>query len=661
MAIYTNIESSITDTGNRNTVQFSIQPDAHLFKTLTKSVYNNVILAPIRELSTNAIDACIEANTPINFEVHMPTLTEAYFSVRDYGSGLPEKDIIGLFTVVGASTKRNSNSLNGQFGMGRLSPLAYTSSFTVESFYNGQHISYLISTKDGIPTAVKLQEIATTEPNGLQISLDVNPQDIQRFHKEAFKLYKFFDHKPNCNIELPELNVSIEHDDFYLTTELGNGVLMSNVYYPLDSQFIDTPYNGLVLRIPTGSVSITPGRESLTYDDTTINYLSDAIKDAENVIVSRVQTEIQSQPTVYKQLKIYAELKELLPHKERKHLQLPQPPFGKFYENSYWRNDFTIESNFFNVLVKTPSYKNLRDITDVNVSISTFCKASYIIADQRQYTATVKEQDTDYKIVFRPKDFTKSGIELQAPLIEDYLKQLGITDYIKASENQPLITTSGKRTKLTSIPLSKPTSWNFNNTDTFSYDLSDTTDICYVELNRNNPTGYSFSLVTAYKSFSEYLVKQGNKPLPPVYGLSKRYKKRAEKHKHLHEMKEYLTNYLSSNPITFHTPTITDSFNRINWSLKDNLLACNYAPTDLKEAIKERQQVQNINFEHRQMIAELTRHTSITSKTQPFKYNFDDWFTKYPLLHTLQYSNSKDIDHYLKLENHYANSIHKNE
>jgi HSP90 family molecular chaperone len=72
---------------NMNSNNFSIEMNSTMFSMLSKNVYNNVILAPIREWSTNAIDACIAANTEIEFDVHLPTPTEPNFSVRDYGTG----------------------------------------------------------------------------------------------------------------------------------------------------------------------------------------------------------------------------------------------------------------------------------------------------------------------------------------------------------------------------------------------------------------------------------------------------------------------------------------------------------------------------------------------------------------------------------------------
>ena len=99
-----------------DSTRFTIETNASMFSLLTSKVYNDPIAAVIREWSTNAIDACIAANKSIDFEVHIPTVAECYFSVRDYGTGLEADQLTTLFCTLGASTKRNSNKYNGTFG-----------------------------------------------------------------------------------------------------------------------------------------------------------------------------------------------------------------------------------------------------------------------------------------------------------------------------------------------------------------------------------------------------------------------------------------------------------------------------------------------------------------------------------------------------------------
>ena len=116
MAIASDLTSNLAPDQQLTTHQFTVQADAALFSVLTQKVYTDLISAPIREWSTNAVDACKSAGAPIEFTVHIPTPTEPFFSVRDYGTGLSQSDIIGLFTIAGMSTKRESNEFNGTFG-----------------------------------------------------------------------------------------------------------------------------------------------------------------------------------------------------------------------------------------------------------------------------------------------------------------------------------------------------------------------------------------------------------------------------------------------------------------------------------------------------------------------------------------------------------------
>lgn len=264
--IPTSTSSIDVSTGN-----FSIELNASMFTMLTKNVYTDTILAPIREWSTNALDACIAAGNPPNFDVHLPTIQSPTFSVRDYGTGLSESDITNLFATLGASTKRDSNAYNGSFGIGRMSGLAYSSSFTVESYFNQVHYSYLISIKDGIPIFLKLSESPSLDPAGLKLSLAVEARDIPRFIEKATFLYSFFSTQPTTNIPLDYFEPSLSGTNWDLYPNIsGTYVLMANVPYQLNYRHL----HGCVISVPTGSVSITPGREALTYDAPTEAFIS---------------------------------------------------------------------------------------------------------------------------------------------------------------------------------------------------------------------------------------------------------------------------------------------------------------------------------------------------------------------------------------------------
>lgn len=276
---------------------FTLEANAHVFKLLTTNVYNNIILAGIRELSTNAIDACIEADLPASFEVHLPVATDPTFFVRDYGPGLSEDTIISLYTTMGASSKRNSNSFNGQFGIGKLAPLAYASSFTIESFVESKHFSYLITIKDGIPVYLKLGESPSQEPTGLKISYAVQAHDINAFIKEATYLYQFFDVKPTTNIPLIYPEILLEGETWAITSgSFFPKLVMGNVPYSISAYGLP---GGAYLKAPIGSVSITPGRESLTMDTKTEKFLSQLIDTAREDMNATINTQLQSKTDLW--------------------------------------------------------------------------------------------------------------------------------------------------------------------------------------------------------------------------------------------------------------------------------------------------------------------------------------------------------------------------
>ena len=272
-------------TGQIETTGFSIEVNESMFQMLTSNVYNDTILAVMREWSTNACDACIAADKDVKFDVHLPTQEEPYFHVRDYGTGLTPEDITGLFSNLGASTKRNSNAYNGTLGIGRMAGLAVSDAFTVDSYYNGNHYSYAISMQNGVPVTLSLGTLTTSEPNGLKLSVPVEYDDLYKYVEKAEDLYKYFDHKPNLNMNVNiELDVT-DHisDDWFVYTPKGNYdhtnyVVMSQVAYaiPSNSAINRHGFKNLVIKAEPGAVTFNPGRESLSLNKATVEYLNKA-------------------------------------------------------------------------------------------------------------------------------------------------------------------------------------------------------------------------------------------------------------------------------------------------------------------------------------------------------------------------------------------------
>ena len=129
--------------GIASTNQFSIQTSSKMFHILSNSLYSDKVMAVIRELSTNALDAHISAGNKNPFKVTLPTSANPLFMVRDYGTGLSQADMESLYTTYGASNKNNSNDFVGCLGLGSKSPFAYSKSFTTTSYFNGKKYTYV--------------------------------------------------------------------------------------------------------------------------------------------------------------------------------------------------------------------------------------------------------------------------------------------------------------------------------------------------------------------------------------------------------------------------------------------------------------------------------------------------------------------------------------
>ncbi len=183
--------------GIASTNQFSIQTSSKMFHILSNSLYSDKVMAVIRELSTNALDAHISAGNKNPFKVTLPTSANPIFMVRDYGTGLSKADMESLYTTYGASNKNNSNDFVGCLGLGSKSPFAYSKSFTTSSYFNGKKYTYVAAIgADGIPSLNLFSVSDTSEPNGLEIQFAVKQHDFQEFTDKAKRIFHYFRMKP---------------------------------------------------------------------------------------------------------------------------------------------------------------------------------------------------------------------------------------------------------------------------------------------------------------------------------------------------------------------------------------------------------------------------------------------------------------------------------
>ena len=288
--------NTVVRSGSFEESNYTIEASAKAFSILSDGLYANKVKAVVRELSTNAYDAHIDAGCPDRpFDVHLPNRMELHFSIRDYGTGLSHEDCMNLYTTYFGSNKTDSNDAVGCLGLGSKSPFAYTDSFTVISCHNGTKRVYnAYKNEHDQPVFAMLDELETDESNGMEVIFPVKDDDRHDFESEAQDVYRHFKVKPNVSgndIVFEDVEYIIEGDYWGVQKRHGYAVaIMGQVEYPIDEdQFDGTIYDILTssvnIHFKIGELDITPSREALSYNQYT--------KDALTVKVESMLAEIK--------------------------------------------------------------------------------------------------------------------------------------------------------------------------------------------------------------------------------------------------------------------------------------------------------------------------------------------------------------------------------
>jgi hypothetical protein len=293
----------------------SEKDQVHILSILRDKLYSDKIMAVIREYSTNAVDAHIDAGVPEKpIKITLPSLISPNYLVRDYGDGLTEDEVLNLYTKYGASTKRDSNDAIGQLGLGCKSGFAYSNNFTITSFKDGAvSIYHAFIDETNVGKISKLHEAETDEPNGVEISIAVNQKDYNVFRDKAMQCFQHFDVKPEINIELPEktfikrgefwgVRDSARSNNWNVNRNLDKPVaIMGNIGYPIhidkipglkkeETFLLNCP---LEIKFPIGLLSISASRESLEYTDHTQKNLRRAIAQVVGEFKKKVEEEFK--------------------------------------------------------------------------------------------------------------------------------------------------------------------------------------------------------------------------------------------------------------------------------------------------------------------------------------------------------------------------------
>ncbi|AGJ71410.1 protector from prophage-induced early lysis [Escherichia phage Lw1] len=307
---------------------FGMRAGKKAFKILSSTIYKYKIRAIIREISCNAIDGHIVAGNMDRFDVQLPTVLDPRFIVRDYGTGLSDYMVNEVFTVYFESTKTDTDDLIGALGLGSKSPFCYTSTFTVESIQDGMKRGYTAYlNEDGEPYIDPLYAVETDEPNGVQVTVPVNVEDIPEWEREAARVYEAF-------TTIRPRFIGVQLDINWQPTEANNrGIIrykskhysglfarMGNICYPIDlDMFRDSLFYcyqnsdyAYILDFPLGTLDFMPSREELSLDKITKQAILDRLKGINECYYSELTEDFAKLKTTREKVIWYQNLPTML-------------------------------------------------------------------------------------------------------------------------------------------------------------------------------------------------------------------------------------------------------------------------------------------------------------------------------------------------------------
>lgn len=335
-------ESAVTDSNMsyEEEYQVGVSQEALVHVAYAFSnIYNDPILAVIREYIANAMDAV--RGTDGTIEVIAPTNESPVFVVRDTGSGMSRETVTNILTGYFQSTKNSSSTEIGGWGIGIKSALAITNQFYITTTKDDVTVKAQYAKADfGVPT---LKIISTVEgsgkPNGTSVSIPI--EDVSRFRD---KLYQFAYFQNAVDIQYTNFfpprdrfdSITVDEDEknpvIFTKTSVGESksdvyiiktkghydeqnegvyVVMGGIFYyvdeatlkrnlPLESHPAISAYASsfvTVIDAPIDSVVLSPNREGVQFVDKTREFFEDIFSSTYPDFVDVITKEITDAPT----------------------------------------------------------------------------------------------------------------------------------------------------------------------------------------------------------------------------------------------------------------------------------------------------------------------------------------------------------------------------
>lgn len=310
--------------------EITIGNSAAVITMLRDGIYRNRIQVICQEIISNARDshrAAGRENLP--FTVTVPSPSYPYLRVRDFGVSMSPQEIDHVLIRMGNTTKAETDSQNGGFGIGAKSPLSYVDSFSFITFLPDEHgqmwrreyMIYIAETMAGRIDLVKPPE-PCADARGVEVLIPVKPCDFHLFKKYTLRAVSYWAKAPlvfelddGLNKKRVEVKSPIKgksgyrKNNFFIPRETKDKMAMAI----LDGMPYEIPYEiitdyftpeerkelewifdrGTCLFFATGELDPSPNREFLKLNHKTVAAISNRLKRAYKYLVSQIFKEAE--------------------------------------------------------------------------------------------------------------------------------------------------------------------------------------------------------------------------------------------------------------------------------------------------------------------------------------------------------------------------------
>lgn len=193
-----------------------------------ESFYRDPARAALREYLANAYDAhTAKGGVLPPIQVTLPQGdTNPMLTIRDFGNGISEEEIIAYIGSHGASTRKHSNDFMGGYGLGAKSAFALGDEFFIVSYQGGNGVKARVSVDEKRQSFVDvLERFPTEESDGVLVEVAVSPSHLKALD-DGFLARVFMAYAPGSVEISPSLSEELHvHDPEHFSCLQLDGVV----------------------------------------------------------------------------------------------------------------------------------------------------------------------------------------------------------------------------------------------------------------------------------------------------------------------------------------------------------------------------------------------------------------------------------------------------